>query len=252
MSSLAGDYCDQMKANFKVLYAAFPPNEPLQLGDYGVLNDTVFVRIGSVSDFQIDIGKAREFSDHKSSLDFSSAGSVEIDFRTKADAVSPPVKAGIDISFSNKHAVFFNAAGCVPTSVANQPALGEAIFKLLDAGKWQKKFCVVTSLMKADNTTIAVSSSSNSKISFNASSDTVANIDLTDASLSLNVTRIKDISLKVTTSGGLTPLLGFSAIRGSLFTPDHFGPLSFMAKMDTATSKEAASPHGGLFFGQIP
>ena len=252
MSSLASDYCDQLKKNFKVLYAAFPPNEPLKLGDYGVLNDTVFVRIGNVSDFNIDIGTPREFPEHKSNLDFSSEGSVEIDFRAKADTATPPIKAGIDISFSSKHSVFFNAAGCVPTSIEDQAALGNAIFALLKADKWQKKFCVATSLMKAENTTTAVSSSSNSKISFDASSDKIANIDLTDASLSLSVTHIKDVSLKVTSTGGLTPLLGFSAIQGGIFSSDHFGPLSFMSKLATAPATESISQQSGFFFGQIP
>src|ERR1051325_9375476 len=123
MSSIASDYCDQMKKNFKVLYAVFPVNEPLVLGDYGILNDTVFVRIGNVKDFGVDIGKPREFPEHTSNLDFTSEGSVSIDFHAKADTATPPIKAGIDISFSSKHSVFFNAAGCVPTSIADQVAL---------------------------------------------------------------------------------------------------------------------------------
>ena len=114
MSSPAGDYCDHMKKNFKVICAAFPPNEPLKLGDYGVLNNTVFVRIGALSDCQIDIGSPREFPENKDNFDFSSEGSVEIDFRAKATTTIPPIKAGIDISFSSKHSVFFNAVGCVP------------------------------------------------------------------------------------------------------------------------------------------
>jgi hypothetical protein len=249
MSSLASEYCDQMKENFKVLYATFPPNEPLKLGDYGVLNDAVFVRIGNIGDFQVDIGNPREFPEQKSNLDFTSEGSVEIEFHAKADTTSPPIKAGLDISFSSKHSVFFNAAGCVPTSIADQAALGNAIFALLDVGKWQKKFCVITSLMKAENTTIAVSSSSSSKISFNASSDNIANIDLTDASLSLSVTHIKDVALKVTTAGGLTPLLGLSAIQGGIFSHDHFGPLSFMKELNAAAVTKGSE--SGLFFGQV-
>jgi hypothetical protein len=251
LSSLASDYCDQMKSNFKILYAAFPPNEPLKLGDYGLLNDTVFVRIGNVSDLQVDIGTPREFPDQKSNLDFSSEGSVEIDFHGKADTANPPIKAGIDISFSSKHSVFFNAAGCVPTSIADQVALGSKIFALRDAGKWQDKFCVITSLMKAENTTIAVSSSSNSKISFDASSDKIANIDLTDASLSLSVTHIKDVSLKVTTSGGLTPLLGLSGIHQGIFSPDKFGPFQFLST-GAAVAPQSAPTQSGQVFGQIP
>jgi hypothetical protein len=107
----------------------------------------------------------------------------------------------------------------------------------------------MTALMKAENTTIAVSSSSNSKISFDASSDNIARIDLTDASLSLSVTHIKDVALKVTTTGGLTPLLGLSAIQGGIFSHDHFGPLSFMKELNAeAVTKGSES---GLFFGQV-
>lgn len=229
MSSLAAEYCDQIKKHFKKFHATFPPNETVRLGDYGVLYDDVFVRLGNVERLGMQFG-VREGVSQASLVDFTSKGSVEVEFGAAADAGvgTAAVKASVEIKFSRENAVFFNAADCTIDAVEDQVAFGAEILKLKKADRWEKKYAVVTSLLRAKSTTIAVSSSSNASIKFEASTPSVKEIDLADASLKLNVKRVKDVSLKIVTGGDLVPLIGLSKIQGGILETDDFGPLRML------------------------
>src|SRR5690348_6874211 len=129
MSSLASEYCDQLKHNFKTFYAPFPPNQPLKLGDYGVMNGNTFVPIGNVTDLGVSIGNVRRLDDHAGKFEFTSEGSVDVEFHMSGNA-SPsgvPIKAGVDISFSQKYSIFFTAVKCIPTFIEDQVSLGNKI-----------------------------------------------------------------------------------------------------------------------------
>jgi hypothetical protein len=222
MNALASEYCDQLKHNFKTLYAAFPPNEPLRLGDYGVMNGNTFVPIGQVSDLGIPVGNIRRIPERSSDFEFTTEGSVDVEFHPSGSGgAGVPVKAGLDISFSKKFSVFFTAAQCLPVFIEDQVSLGNAIVKLME-GKWQKKFVVVTSLLEAGATTIVVSGSDQSSISLEAASAAIVAVNLGDVTLNLSITSAKSVGYKVITQAGLTPLIGLSKIGGVL--SESFGP----------------------------
>lgn len=221
MSALANDYCEQIKKHFKVLHAAFLPNEPMVLGDFGVMDDDVFIRLGNVAQFGVTFKAVQGTA--PAAIDFASEGSVDIEFH--AGGSIPGVKASVELRFNRKHAVFFNAAGCTSSSIADQVTFGEAIKKLIKAGSWQRKYVVVTTLVAAAATTAVASASKDATLVLEAESDAIPFVNLTDASLKLAIKRTKNISLKVVTSDKCTPLMGLSALRGIDFEPDAFGPL---------------------------
>ena len=246
MSSLAAEYCTQIKDNFKKFFAAFPPNDPLELGDFGILNSDIPTRLGNIKKFGITFTPRHGIAE-ASLVDFTSKGSVEVEFSAAVEA-SPgtvPIKAGLEIKFSRENSVFFNAAKCTIDAIEDQVALGEQILKLHEAGSWDKNYVVVTSLMKAASTTIVVSSTSNSSIKFEASTPGVKEIDLADASLKLSIKRFKDVALKIPTSGGLTPLIGLSKIHGGIFSPDDFGPIKLALSTQTLKGSIKAVPAFG-------
>jgi len=226
MSSLASEYCDQMKHNFKIFYAPFPPNQPVQLGDYGVMNGNTFVPIGRVADLGVAVGNIRRIPERASDFEFTSEGSVDVEFHAGGSATpgGVPIKAGLDISFSKKFSVFFSAVKCIPTFIEDQVALGNKIVNLLQSGQWQKKFVVITSLVEAGSTTTVVSAADQSSISLEASSSAVSEIDLGDVSLKLSIKRANSVGFKAITQAGLTPLIGLSKVSG-LFQ-DGFGPFA--------------------------
>jgi hypothetical protein len=226
MSVLASIYTDNLHQNFKTLYGAWPPNASVRLGDYGVLQGNIFVRLANVADTYKLAFQERKDSGRAGNYEYASANSTEVEFHAGASptAGGVPLKASLDISFSSENAVFFNPASCVPVSIEDQISFGNSIMSLYQTGRWEKKFVVVTGLLESANATVIVSGSNNSSISLEASSDKILNIDLADAALKLGVRRARNVAFKVITQSGLVPLISLSKVQGSIFDDDHFGP----------------------------
>jgi hypothetical protein len=226
MSALASIYADDLHHNFKTLYATWPPNASVRLGDYGVLQGSVFVRLANVADSYNLTFKERRDTKLAGNYDYASADSTDVEFHA-GGSVTPggaPLKASLDISFSSASAVFFNAASCVPVSIEDQIDFGNRIMSFYQTGRWERKFVVVTGLLESANATVIVSGSNNSSISLEASSDKILNIDLADASLKLAIRRAKNVAFKVITESELVPLISLSKVQGSIFDDDHFEP----------------------------
>ncbi len=100
MSSLADDYCDQLKKQLKVEFAAFPPNQPITLGDFGTRDDNVFIRLGNIVDVFGIAFAAKEFPDQPANFTFTSESSTEVEIHAKGDTTPSGIalKAGIDIT----------------------------------------------------------------------------------------------------------------------------------------------------------
>jgi hypothetical protein len=253
MSSLAGDYCNQLKQQFRTLFGAFPPNQAISLGDFGTVKDDQFTFLGNITDAFGVTFDSNEFPDKTAQFILQSEGSTDIEIHAKGDATPTGVSAtaGIDVAFTSTHSLLFNAAGVFPAQIENQIKLGNDIMDLFKQGKWQKKFVIVTSLYKGGSTTAIVSATGNSSVDLEASAD-VQSIDLSDASLKLIVKSSKALALTVVTEGSLTPLFGLSGIQG-VFNDD-FGPISLRALLPKSPDKpqiDATKDGDFLMFRQI-
>jgi len=167
---------------------------------------------------------------------------VDVEFHAAGDATPTgvPVKAGLDISFSSKYSVFFTAAQCLPSYVADQVTLANTILDLYRQGKWQRKFALITGALQAGATTVVISASDNASIGLEASAAGIARIDLSDASLKLSLTRARSVGFKAVTENGLTPLIGLSRIQGIF--DEQLKP----AAAPLAPGAQAAAPGGTL------
>ncbi len=231
MSNIANLYTDELKKHFKVLYANWIPGSPLELGDYGILDRNIFIPLGKLkSDFPEFNGNVIQViaDDTKDQAEFKSEGGVEVNLLAKGSlntAGIPLIKAALEIKFTSENCIFFNAAECTTTRIANKNKIGEILKKLHKDGKWQKKFCVVTDLVQAGKTIIAVSKGNNSGISFEADSPAIEKINLADASIKLNLTSERSIGYKVDAQDGLYILLGLSKIKNVFpWWKDNFSP----------------------------
>ena len=212
---LGQQYCRQLRLNLTGLHANFPPNRPLALGDYGVLRDDVFQRMGNITQLGITFGTID--GPASSTFQFKSQGAVDVDLLAKGDVAPgglPVVKAGIEIRFTKQDAVFFNAAGCTVSQVDDLAAIGNALTALLREGRWDSEFRVVTNLVRATHTTAIASADRNSEIKLEATSDALAAIDLADASLRLQTKRSRSTALELVTASDQTPLMQLSRLRG--------------------------------------
>jgi hypothetical protein len=100
------------------------------------------------------------------------------------------------------------------------------VMDLFRRGEWQREWAIVTDLVEAESTTLAVSGADQAAIAFEATSD-VPYIDLADAAIGLEVKMASNIGYQVVAEKGLVPLFGLCKIQNAfLWWGDEFNPLS--------------------------
>lgn len=227
MKGLSHFYVESLRIGLNPYFANWLPNEPLAVGDYGYLKGCMFNRKNNLIH---ELGKPIQ-SIHKMSkfniFYFSSKGVSFNPFaKGSVDTLasgSIPVKAHLDISFSKKGGVYFNAANCKITEVKDIESLGKTILKRFECEEWDHKLVVVTSIVKADSTTALVSSSNKASIVLEADAS-VSEIDLADASIKLKIRSCKDIGLSYVTEAGCVPIFTLAKIKLKFFGDNYFIP----------------------------
>ncbi len=227
MPSMAKVYARDLHHNFETLYANWLPGTPLKLGDYGPINDKIFSGRGNINN-QYKIKFASRRDKNEKYLDYTSARAVDVTSIEKG-SIGPGgviAKAGLDIKFSSKNAIFFNAAKCTIKSISNKAAVGSKIIQLFKQGKWVRSDAVVTEIVDGGATTIIISKEKQASISLEATSNAVQKIKLTDASIGLDIKTESKIAFKEITNQKLQPLMGLWGIKKKKITNvPYFGPL---------------------------
>ncbi len=229
MNGIASIYTKTLYENFQPLHATWPPDSPVELGDFGFVDASrQFHKMGKVKadrglTFTVSKQPGKPFQ-----MSFASQGKTQVKLNAKGEASAgapATVRASLEVTFSAENAVFFNAAECVSSIVENKAALGDEIMKLYDAGKWDYRWAVITDLIEVGATTIAISGANSASIVFGATSD-VPQIDLASASVGLGMTTQTNVGFQLATKTGLTPLFGLCKLQGRFLFWEDFRPLS--------------------------
>lgn len=208
-------YAQQVHAQLYPYFANWPPDQGVELGDYGLLDDTTFVRHGSTSSLGIDFNTldARGKTHHQ----FCSDGSAE--FRSRGEAIGlPNQNARLEITFKNAGAVFFDCSDCNNFAIEDKLSLGNEILTRYRAGVWDLKWVVVTDLVRAGTTTIAIASDAGASMTLEAESG-VPKLSLATAKGSLHVTNAKHLGYRLIAKPGLSPLFRCATLRHRVFAP---------------------------------
>lgn len=260
MASIVDIYAGEVHRNLKPLYANWDPGREVKLGDVGLLKDDVFIYVTSLDNLGVRFNQRSDpASDYKFFIS-QSGGKMASHAKGSLDANGVAyLKAALEVEFSSEKAVMFNAADCNYSMIDDKNRLGEDILALYDNRKWKKKWVVITDLVTAGSTTLAVSGGNTSSIVFEAAGD-VAQIDLADASLGLNVARSQQIGYQLVASKGLTPLFGLCKIQSRFWYGDEFQPIykslvsfdpSIAASLIDSPSTPTRSDKDPVFFGQM-
>ncbi|MFZ2632066.1 MAG: hypothetical protein WA081_09405 [Desulfosalsimonadaceae bacterium] len=258
MSAIVEIYTEAVRENLKPLFANWEPGKPVELGDYGTLAGEAFIHIGNIKD--LGMGFDVREDDTPDRKYFSSEGSTEIKLNMKGAATlsgAINAKATLEINFGSKEAVFFNAAECRFSMIRDKAAVGKEIMKRCKAHDWDRDWALVTDLVRSGATTIAISGADHASVIFEASGN-VDKINLSDASVGLNVANQKNVGYIVDAQKGLIPLIGLSKIQPTfLWFGDTYKPLC-AAYSPRMLSVMRNSPHiqteespEDLYFGQL-
>lgn len=216
MSSLAENYAETIHDEWEEVYATWPVSQPVTLGDYGELEDGIFRRLGNIEQFDINEPVKTDLND--AVIEYKSSDSVTVNFITKGSVSHSGINlanAGLEMSFEGKNSFFFQAAKGKWDFFKSPFNLGTKIMALYERedSPWQRKWVVVTNLLRAGATSVIASKGSNASVVFEAGDGDIPAIDLTDASINVSVRRESNIGLKVVAAKGMTPLLGLMKIH---------------------------------------
>jgi hypothetical protein len=115
--------------------------------------------------------------------------------------------AGIVIEFNKKNAVAFKANKTTNHQIKNLAEVEAAILKLYATGNWNKKYVVVTNIIKADSTTVFISRSAGSKIELKAEGNlSPGKIDIADVDAGLSIVGAKKMETKILGAKNIVPL----------------------------------------------
>ena len=218
--SVGKQYADEMKNKFGGGYhATWAPGVPLAVGDIGEFdNEGIFQKKANLKKLQIPF----EIYDDGtiSQLDYVSKGSASV--ITKLSGQTAPegstlatADAGIIVNFSKESAVVFSAKDVKYPSIEDQIKLERDIIRLYKAKKWDRDWCIITELAKAEGATIIISNSSNSKIELKANAKIAATkIDIADAAFNFSTQFSKDVNTAIISQEELTPLFKVKKLKG--------------------------------------
>jgi triacylglycerol lipase len=216
--ALGSEYCKQIRQELR-RHANFPPNRPIALGDYGVIKDDIFERLGNIG--QLGLRFAVIDGTGQSTFQFKSKGNVSFELIARGDVGAggvPAVRAGLELKFARENSVLFAAAGCTVKAIDDLRTLESALLQLLDQGRWETDFYVVTEINHASKTTAIASGDRDCEIKLEADSPALEAIHLADATLSLHVKRSRNTALEIVTESDQIPLMQLARLRG-VFNP---------------------------------
>lgn len=201
--------------------ATWLPGSPLGLGDVGVIQGGVFVRVTGLSNlgipFQTD-ADAKQFDMHH-----VSHSGVKLEFvgNGSAPTSSGPVGAGVDVQFGDAGAFVFDAIGCQVQVISDQVDLESRLRPVFYEGIWKLSWVVVTQVVKAESATILIANSSNSRLKLSAHGNlAAAQQNLANLDAKLVVTAESGNVIKLIGASGLTLLYRLAKLNQSFFSGD--------------------------------
>lgn len=209
---LPNQFNDIIKKNLNVFAAWMPIVNQYRLGDYGVIADGVFAKLGNVADeYQVTIS---ESSGNAASIDFTSEGASLIKLAGGAKVAAIPAgeaNASIEIEFSKEKSFLVKSPEITVTIIDN---VNEIANKLKESGNWDGKWKVVYQVYHAVDPVIVSTIDAGTKLNFNGDASALGQMKLGSAGVNLGTN--KALGLNINGKNGIIGL-GLFRIKSKLF-----------------------------------
>jgi hypothetical protein len=185
------------------VYAAWiPVTNTFGLGDYGVISDGVFVKMGNIGEYGVTFRKA---AGEPSRLKFRSDGTTVRRFVGGAEAPVLPqadLDAKLTVEFDAADSFYLDAHLSVE-SIENLAQVGQA---LRTAPGWRRQYRVIFAVYTGRNCTILSSRSAKSKIEISGKASALAQFELGNVEAGLTVSAEDSVGLDVVGKTGVVGL----------------------------------------------
>ncbi|MGA7076004.1 MAG: hypothetical protein WBZ42_05600, partial [Halobacteriota archaeon] len=144
------------------------PNQKVDIGDFGTIDDKCFQRLGNIKKFKIDVEKRKS---RTASLVLTSSGAYTVKSTINPPNVGP-AKAEVKVDFQGDTCVIFQSKDCTSESIENLSDVNSKIVKLHKenddqySGGWDKGWYWVSEVVKAKPCIILGSFARGSSVTF--------------------------------------------------------------------------------------
>jgi hypothetical protein len=190
------------------LWASWPPQAAVNVGDVGALQDGVFRRHDTLAERRIAFRTRRGLR----GVDFEhrSNGGVEISSAVAARPLPDelPVSVAVKIRFTRRGAMYLAAADCTIEEMVDQDLIGQEIVQRFSGGFWKSGDLVVTEVMRCSSFTLLVSSGGDSGVELSVEGGAFLPVGVGVKEISS-----KNITTKIVSERGLTPFFRCRRLR---------------------------------------
>lgn len=201
---LASDFNKEVHKHITVHAAWLPVTNTFAVGDFGVISDGVFVKMGNVAtDFGVQF---QTQAGQQSSLDFKS-DSVRL-FRFAAGASvnafpDNPIEAKLKIEFGKEKSFFVKAM----LTVTAMESVFDVARRLAVIPQWNEgKFKVVSAAFTGQNCVVLSSTGKNAVIEIDGKADALKKLELGNLDAGLSFTSKSNLGLEILGQTGVVAL----------------------------------------------
>jgi hypothetical protein len=243
--SLPGDYNAALYRKVNYYAAWFPLANPFRIGDYGLIQNGVFQKIGHLDQLRADGFNVpiQSAAGKPASLDLLSEGAKCV--KTVAGAQVPalsgfpgPVQAKLSYEFGKKNSFVVKAATITVEQMANINQVATGLARLRRDGKWSHRYRVVSATYTGQNCLVLLSANADTKVEFDAEASVLHQLDLGNVSVKPSVSFSSDTVLRTI---GDTGVLGLSLFKLRILS----GNLKLLAGQPLTPDEQAVEEKWG-------
>ena len=214
MASPVKLYQQEMHNNIG-FFATWLPSSTMELGDFGVLEEGRFRRMGSLKELGVPKQKIREGTSEN--MTYSASADRKVGASAGAASAIPVAKAELSIRFTRQGGYVFEAESIRNIEIAERFELAERLLQMYKQERWRKEWFLVDSMYVAKSATIIVSEDNSSEIVLQASSNVpLGALPLADPKLGLSVASSSGKIVHVIAQNDLKPLYSCLKVRDPL------------------------------------
>ena len=206
---LPKEFNDVIENKLNVFAAWLPVTNAYQLGDYGIIADGVFAKMGNIKEFGADFVEGQG---NPTKIDFTSASTRVINFAAGAEVEVIPegaVNAKVTLKFEKEKSFLVKSPSINVTVINNVNEVGN---KLMVHPKWEKRFKVVYQVYFAKEAAVMSTINAGTEITFTG--DVKALQKLNVGSTSLSSTSSHKLGLEIQGQEGVIGLGLFQIVKG--------------------------------------
>jgi hypothetical protein len=200
---LAAQFSKHLHKEVGAHAAWLPVANLFELGDYGLISDGVFNRMGNLREFGLDVTGVETNS---VKLDFKSEGTRLVSLVGEAEVNAlpdSPIEAALKIEFSAKDAYYAKAASA---SVQEIPNLREVAEQLAKVDGWRRKYRVVRGTITGHDCVIVTSKAANASFVLKGNADALKQVGAGAVGAGVTVSAENDVGLSIVGDTGVVGL----------------------------------------------